>query len=71
MFCRRQEGLVQLSEIKVEPLSKDQALGRKISVARRYVASIDVLFRTGMAYHNVLPSRALQMQLLRITIQGK
>lgn len=63
--------MVQLSEIKVEPLLKDQALGRKVSVARRYAASICVLFKTGMAEHKVLPSRALQMQLLRITIRSK
>jgi len=63
--------LVQLSDIKVEPLSKDQALGRKVSVARRYAASIDVLSMTGTAHHKVLPSRALQMQLLRITIRGR
>ena len=29
LLCRRQDSLVQLSEIRVEPLSRDQAIDRK------------------------------------------
>ena len=77
LLCRRQDTLVQLSEIRVEPQSRDQAfereeynvhplrghpVGRKASLARRCVPDLSLTLLKGVLDFGCSENRSLLLE---------